>query len=89
MALPADPFMAKFLNTSATKCFLEQLIKDARDRLILTSPHLTSPHLNSTQLTSTQLNSTQLTARGKDVGGEFRMSPKFGPYFRWPEGFKP
>lgn len=30
-----------------------------------------------------------LTARGKDVGGEFRMSPKFGPYFRWPEGFKP
>lgn len=29
-----------------------------------------------------------LTARGKEVGGEFRMSPKFGPYFLWPENFK-
>jgi phosphatidylserine/phosphatidylglycerophosphate/cardiolipin synthase-like enzyme len=28
-----------------------------------------------------------LTQKGKDVGGEFRMSPKFGPYFLWPEGF--
>ena len=26
-----------------------------------------------------------ITAKGKDVGGEFRMSPKFGPYFLWPE----
>jgi phosphatidylserine/phosphatidylglycerophosphate/cardiolipin synthase-like enzyme len=26
-----------------------------------------------------------LTAKGKDAGGEFRMSPKFGPYFLWPE----
>lgn len=30
-----------------------------------------------------------LTARGKEAGGEFRMSPKFGPYFLWPENFKP
>lgn len=30
-----------------------------------------------------------LTQKGKDVGGEFRMSPKFGPYFLWPESFKP
>lgn len=30
--------MAKFLNTSATNYFLEELIKDARDRLILISP---------------------------------------------------
>lgn len=30
-----------------------------------------------------------ITAKGKDVGGEFRMSPKFGPYFLWPESFKP
>lgn len=30
-----------------------------------------------------------ITARGKEVGGEFRMSPKFGPYFLWPESFKP
>lgn len=26
-----------------------------------------------------------LTAKGKESGGEFRMSPKFGPYFLWPE----
>lgn len=25
-----------------------------------------------------------LTDKGKDAGGEFRMSPKFGPYFLWP-----
>lgn len=28
---------------------------------------------------------TYLTAKGKEAGGEFRMSPKFGPYFLWPE----
>ncbi len=32
--------MAKFLNTSATNYFLEELIKSARDRLILISPYL-------------------------------------------------
>ena len=32
--------MAKFLNTSATNYFLEELIKDARDRLVLISPFL-------------------------------------------------
>lgn len=32
--------MAKFLNTSATNYFLEELIKDAKDRLILISPYL-------------------------------------------------
>ncbi|GFE72123.1 phospholipase D family protein [Chroococcus sp. FPU101] len=26
-----------------------------------------------------------LTAKGKEIGGEFRMSKKFGPYFLWPE----
>lgn len=26
-----------------------------------------------------------ITAKGKAVGGEFRMSPKHGPYFLWPE----
>ena len=30
-----------------------------------------------------------LTAKGKEVGGEFRMSQKFGPYFLWPESLKP
>ncbi len=29
-----------------------------------------------------------LTAKGKEAGGEFRMSPKFGTYFLWPVGFK-
>ncbi|MGB8855883.1 MAG: phospholipase D family protein [Burkholderiales bacterium] len=32
--------MAKFLNTSATNYFLEDMIKDAKDRLILISPFL-------------------------------------------------
>ncbi|MEN1956089.1 hypothetical protein [Luteimonas changyuni] len=32
--------MAKFLNTSASNYFLEELIKDARDRPILVSPYL-------------------------------------------------
>ena len=27
----------------------------------------------------------QLTAKGKDAGGEFKYSKKFGPYFVWPE----
>lgn len=26
-----------------------------------------------------------ITTKGKEVGGEFRMSPKYGPYFLWPE----
>ncbi len=30
-----------------------------------------------------------LTEKGKEVGGEFRMGSKFGPYFLWPESFKP
>ncbi len=30
--------MAKFLNTSATNFFLEELIKNAKERLILISP---------------------------------------------------
>lgn len=32
--------MAKFLNTSATNYFLEEMIKEATDRLILISPYL-------------------------------------------------
>ncbi|MDV6345345.1 phospholipase D family protein [Nitrosomonas sp. Is37] len=30
-----------------------------------------------------------ITPKGKEVGGEFRMSTKFGPYFLWPENFQP
>lgn len=33
-------------------------------------------------------NKHYLTTKGKEAGGEFRMSPKFGPYFLWPESFK-
>lgn len=32
--------MAKFLNTSATNYFLEELIKSAKDRLVLICPFL-------------------------------------------------
>ena len=32
--------MAKFLYTSGTNYFLEELIKDAQDRLVLISPFL-------------------------------------------------
>lgn len=32
---------------------------------------------------------TYLTAKGKEAGGEFRMSAKFGPYFLWPEFTNP
>lgn len=32
--------MAKFLNTSATNFFLEELIKNAKERVILISPYL-------------------------------------------------
>lgn len=38
-----------------------------------------SGHLESRE------NKHYLTAKGKEAGGEFRMSPKFGPYFLWPE----
>jgi phosphatidylserine/phosphatidylglycerophosphate/cardiolipin synthase-like enzyme len=30
-----------------------------------------------------------IATKGKDAGGEFRMSPKHGPYFLWPEAFRP
>ena len=29
-----------------------------------------------------------LSSKGKEIGGEFRMSSKFGPYFLWPESLK-
>lgn len=31
---------------------------------------------------------TYITVKGKEIGGEFRMSPKFGPYFLWPASLK-
>jgi phosphatidylserine/phosphatidylglycerophosphate/cardiolipin synthase-like enzyme len=30
-----------------------------------------------------------ITNKGKEAGGEFRMSPKFGPYFLWPDNLHP
>ena len=30
-----------------------------------------------------------LTDKGKEIGGEFKMSPRFGPYFLWPDQFRP
>ncbi|WP_425614748.1 phospholipase D family protein [Anatilimnocola sp. NA78] len=32
---------------------------------------------------------TYITPKGRDVGGEFRMSQKFGPFFLWPASFSP
>lgn len=29
-----------------------------------------------------------ITAKGKEIGGEFRMNPKFGAYFLWPENIQ-
>ena len=29
-----------------------------------------------------------LTSDGKDAGGEFRMGPKYGSYFLWPQNFE-
>ena len=29
-----------------------------------------------------------LTDAGKAAGGEFRMSPRYGPYFLWPESME-
>lgn len=29
-----------------------------------------------------------LTTKGKEIGGEFKMSPKYGPYFLWPDNFQ-
>jgi phosphatidylserine/phosphatidylglycerophosphate/cardiolipin synthase-like enzyme len=31
---------------------------------------------------------TQLTENGKSLGGEFKFSPRFGPYFIWPKDLK-
>jgi phosphatidylserine/phosphatidylglycerophosphate/cardiolipin synthase-like enzyme len=39
-SMPERIAMAKFLNTSATNYFLEEMIKEAADRLILISPFL-------------------------------------------------
>lgn len=30
----------------------------------------------------------RLTESGKNAGGEFKLSPKFGPYFMWPESLE-
>lgn len=43
---------------------------------------VTSGHLESRE------SKHYLTAKGKEVGGEFRMSTKFGPFFLWPESFR-
>ena len=65
--------MAKFLNTSATNYFLEELIKTAQDRLILISPYL---KLNDGK--------EELTEKAKQAGGESKKG-RFGTYFLWDE----
>ena len=41
-------------------------------------------HLIARGLLELRDGKTYITAAGKGAGGEFRMSPKFGPYFLWP-----
>ena len=61
--------MAKFLNTSATNFKTPEL----------TGKLLAAGHLEM------KSGKPHLTDKGKEAGGEFRMSQRFGPYFLWPE----
>jgi len=57
-------------------------------RLGMKTNELTEKLINSGFL---ELRDTKhyITAKGKEAGGEFRISPKFGPYFLWPENINP
>ena len=45
--------------------------------------------LTKTEYLEAREGKSYITQKGKEVGGEFRMSTKHGPYFLWPEGFRP
>lgn len=53
-------------------------------RLALKTPHLIQK-LTECGYLEDRNHKPYITAKGKQAGGEFRMSPKFGPYFLWPE----
>jgi phosphatidylserine/phosphatidylglycerophosphate/cardiolipin synthase-like enzyme len=57
---------------------------DAEDK----ADKLTSSKLVSSGFLELKEGKHYLTAKGKELGGEFRMSPKYGPYFLWPENFR-
>jgi hypothetical protein len=67
--------MAKFLNTSATNYFLEELIKTMNQDLIEES-YLEV--INGENI---------LTEKGKEAGGEQRKG-RFGSYFLWNDNLK-
>ena len=92
--------MAKFLNTSATNYFLEEMIKSASDRLILISPSKMAQKLGlktaellirATEQGYLSINGDKhaLTAKGEKAGVEFVAKSRFGPYFLWPQDFHP
>lgn len=56
-------------------------------KLGLKTPELME-RLTATGLLELRDGKHYITAKGKDAGGEFRMSPKFGPYFLWPDNLQ-
>lgn len=44
-------------------------------------------HLISSSYIEIKEGKNYLTAKGKEAGGEFKMSQKYGPYFIWPDDF--
>ncbi len=66
-------------TVSASKLTTSKLAK----ALNLKTPELTE-RLVARGLLELREGKTYITAAGKAAGGEFRMSPKFGPYFLWP-----
>ena len=57
-------------------------------RLVMKTPELMDLLIRKGHL-ETREGKHYLTAQGKEAGGEFRMSPRYGPYFLWPETFRP
>ena len=71
-------------DTSPDKLTTSKLAK----RLGMKTNELTEKFVQSGLLESRE-GKHYLTDKGKEVGGEFRMSPKFGPFFLWPETIQP
>jgi phosphatidylserine/phosphatidylglycerophosphate/cardiolipin synthase-like enzyme len=71
-------------DTSPDKLTTSKLAK----RLGMKTNELTEKFVQSGLLESRE-GKHYITDKGKEVGGEFRMSPKFGPFFLWPETIQP
>lgn len=75
-----DAELAGEATASANKLTTSRLAK----ALNLKTPDLIE-RLVTSGLLEQRDGKTYITAEGKAAGGEFRFSPKFGPYFLWPE----